>query len=326
MKPTALTLSSIALLTLGSALAGGDMAQALGPPAIGVDRLAQSVVTITGLTIVETETGVQLTIETDGAAVAVPDVSRTLGNALILEIPNAVLSETGFDEFEPAEGIALIQASELDGDRVQIAITGSDAPPIANVTDTSSGLVLSVTRGVAGSGTTDDALLLGITGEEDDYFVPNASTATRTDTPLRDTPQSIQVIPQEIFEDQGAVRLSDAIRNASGVVTGESEPRGQRFTIRGFDSSSILRNGFRLTNGGSGNSGYQELANIEQIEVLKGPASILLGAIEPGGVINLVTEQPLSTPRYEIGFSFGNREFLEPTIDFTGPLTQGKRI
>ena len=88
MKPTALTLSSIALLTLGSALAGGDMAQALGPPAIGVDRLAQSVVTITGLTIVETETGVQLTIETDGAAVAVPDVSRTLGNALILEIPN----------------------------------------------------------------------------------------------------------------------------------------------------------------------------------------------------------------------------------------------
>ncbi|MGD1903858.1 MAG: TonB-dependent siderophore receptor [Geitlerinemataceae cyanobacterium] len=324
MKPQVLKLSSVALLALGGALAAGDVSRALDlSPSLDVDRLAQSeaAVTITGLGIVETETGLQLTLETDGEILAGPDTSRTLGNALILEIPNTVLSEVGFEEFAPADGIALIQVSELDGDRVQIAITGSDAPPIADVTDSSASLVLNVTLGAAGSGDGGDAIVLGVTGEEDGYLVPDATTATRTDTPLRDTPQSIQVIPREIFEDQGAVGLSEVIRNASGVTNAEDDPRGQRFTIRGFDSAAVLRDGVRLTNGGTNNAGFAELANIEQVEVLKGPASILFGVLEPGGVINLVSEQPLGTPRYELGMRVGNREFFEPNIDFTGPLS-----
>ncbi len=60
---------------------------------------------------------------------------------------------------------------------------------------------------------------------------------------------------------------------------------------------------------------------MERIEVLKGPASILFGSLEPGGVINLVNEQPLREPRYELGFRAGSRGLLEPNIDITGPLT-----
>ena len=97
--------------------------------------------------------------------------------------------------------------------------------------------------------------------------------------------------------------------------------QGERyFSLRGFDFAPVLRDGFRVTDS-LGFAGFAELSNIEQVEVLKGPASILAGFLEPGGVINLVSERPLSEPTYEFGVRFGNRELAEPSIDFTGPLT-----
>ena len=178
---------------------------------------------------------------------------------------------------------------------------------------------------------TDDAeeetLRIVVTGEEASrYIEPNASTATRTDTPLRETPQSIQVIPREVLEDQQVIRLNDALRNASGVVSSSLDQRGQRFIIRGFNDAAILRDGFRLLNAGTGNVGFQELTNIEQIEVLKGPASILSGALQPGGAINLVTEQPLTEPTYELSLRAGNRNLIEPSLDISGPLTEDGRL
>ncbi|MEM8611844.1 MAG: TonB-dependent siderophore receptor [Cyanobacteria bacterium P01_H01_bin.105] len=172
-----------------------------------------------------------------------------------------------------------------------------------------------------------DSLRIVVTGEEGSRYVePNATTGTRTDTPLRDIPQSIQVIPREVLEDQQVIRLNDALRNVSGVVAGSNDPRGQRFNIRGFDSASVLRDGFRLTNGGNGNSGFPELVNIEQIEVLKGPAAILFGNVEPGGVINLVSEQPLSETAYAIDVGFGSRELIEGSLDAGGPLDEDGRV
>ena len=173
----------------------------------------------------------------------------------------------------------------------------------------------------------DGSLRILVTGEEDSrYVVPDATTGTRTDTPLRDIPQSIQVIPQEVLEDQGVIRLNDALRNVSGVVAGSNDPRGQRFNIRGFDSSSVLRDGFRLTNGAAGNNGFPELVNIQQIEVLKGPAAILFGNVEPGGVINLVSEQPLDETAYTIDVGLGNRGLIEGSLDAGGPLDEDGRV
>ena len=286
-------------------------------------QIDASLVQITSIRVENAETGLQVAIEADGE-LATPSQSVS-GNALVLEIPNATLVEQ-FQEFEPAEGIALVQVSTLPGDIVQVAITGSDAVPVVNIAAEATGLVLGVTPGVAPAGTDDDAIQLVVTGEEDGYVEPNATVGTRTDTPLRDVPQSIQVIPRALLEDQGVTRLDDALRNASGVVSGENEPRGQRFTIRGFGSASVLRDGFRLTNGGTGNIGFLELANVEQIEVLKGPASLLFGEAQPGGVINVVSERPLSEPRYELGLQLGNRGLIQPSLDFSGPLTEDGRL
>jgi iron complex outermembrane receptor protein len=78
------------------------------------------------------------------------------------------------------------------------------------------------------------------------YAVPNAATATRTDTPLRDIPQSIQVIPRQVIEDQQVIELPEAVRNVSGVTrTYGYAGSTDNYTIRGFTSDFKLRNGFR---------------------------------------------------------------------------------
>ncbi|NER79550.1 MAG: TonB-dependent siderophore receptor [Leptolyngbya sp. SIO1D8] len=294
-----------------------------------VAQIEASQVRITNIRLEETEAGLQVVLETAEGELAEPTTTVS-GDALIAEISNAVLALSEGDEFqqfEPADGIALVQVTELSDDRVQVVITGTEAAPTAEFSTTAAGLTLGITPGISQAGTADAPLRVVVTGEEGSRYVePNTSTATRTDIPLRDVPQSIQVIPREVLEDQQVIRLNDALRNVSGVVAADQTGASQRFILRGFDDPAILRDGFRLTFGGVGNAGVQELSNLETIEVLKGPASILFGAVEPGGVINLVTKQPLSEPFYELGLRVGNRSLLEPRIDISGPLDEDGRV
>jgi len=167
-----------------------------------------------------------------------------------------------------------------------------------------------------------------VTGEQErDYRVPNASAATRTETPIRDIPQSIQVIPRQVLEDQGITQIGDALRNVSGI----GQPRttdpvsGDYVTLRGFDpGSAYFVNGLRNPFGGQNIN--LETENIEQIEVLKGPASVLYGQVEPGGIINLTTRQPLSDPYYAFGGTIGNFDFYRPTLDISGPLNSEETV
>ena len=187
-------------------------------------------------------------------------------------------------------------------------------PPSSNETDPSDE-----------SETDSDALRITVTGESagSDYFVPNSGTGTRTDTPLLDIPTSVQVIPQEVLEDQQIIRLDDALRNVSRVVADNTEGSGLQFGLRGFAGASILRDGLSLS-GSNTNRGIiaaPELANIEQVEVLKGPASILYGEIQPGGVINLVTERPTAEPLYELALQGGRDGLFRPQIDISDRLT-----
>ncbi len=69
-----------------------------------------------------------------------------------------------------------------------------------------------------------------------------------------------------------------------------------------------------------------DVANIDRIEVLKGPASVLFGQAEPGGIINIITKQPLSEPYYSVSFSAGNFDSYRPTIDLSGPLNEDKSL
>ncbi|MFM8341863.1 MAG: TonB-dependent siderophore receptor, partial [Methylomonas sp.] len=129
------------------------------------------------------------------------------------------------------------------------------------------------------------------------YSVKKSSTGTKTDTPIFDTPASIQVVPKAVMQDKKAVRLKDALENVSGVKPQSSLGFGTSFIIRGFKNDRTYRNGL-LAN----NTFYTEFdtANLESVEVLKGPASVLYGRSEPGGMVNITTKKPLDTPYYSL--------------------------
>jgi iron complex outermembrane recepter protein len=296
----------------------------------GLTQIAQgSVVQITAIQLDARDGAVELALQTTGEFV-LPEPT-VVGNALIVDLPNASLDLPEGDEFsatQPVAGIALINITNLPNNRVRVAITGTEAPPTVEISTAASGLAFSITPEAATAGTTDDdAIQIVVTGEEagSGYFVPNASTATRTNTSVLDVPQSVQVIPRQVLEDQQILRIDDALRNVSGVVGSfDAFGTGSILTLRGFSFSTdlfssipVLRDGFRVYS----NLGIQETANLEQIEVLRGPTSILYGQNEPGGVINLVTEQPLFEPVYDLQFQAGSFGLIRPSLDFSGPLT-----
>lgn len=174
----------------------------------------------------------------------------------------------------------------------------------------------------------DEEIEIVVTGEQGTgYRVPNASTATRTDTPIRDLPFSVQVVPEELIEDQRALRLTEALRNVSGVALTSTSGNRNEYTIniRGF---SGLENQFRdgFSENFFANRTFAELSNIERIEVLKGPASGLYGRADPSGAINLTTKKPLPYPYYAAEFTAGSYDFYRPTLDLSGPLNQSRNL
>jgi iron complex outermembrane recepter protein len=307
--------------------------------------LAQnSVVEVRGVRIEQAKEGIEVILETKQGDLLQP-TSRNEGNNFIVNIPNAQLLQpagNAFRQEKPIAGITEISVINIDNKSIQLTITGETGVPKVELFDDNEGIIFGV---VPATSTTqkptlpspepgeekpvekpsaqgEDAIELVVTGEQDSYRAPNTTTGTRTDTPIRDIPQSIQVIPRQILEDQKVNRLTDAIRNISGVVEGDSfAGTVDNFNIRGFDFTSTFRDGFREPG-----DTLRELATIEQIEVLKGPASVLFGNAEPGGIINLVTKKPLSAPYYSADFSVGSFNYYRPSIDISGPLDPDKTL
>ncbi len=284
-------------------------------------QMAQaSVVRVTEVRLNSTDTGIEVILVTPDGQLPISSTS-VVGNTLIADIPNAVLALSNGNEFqaaEPAEGISLVSVTSLLDNRVRIAVTGTEVSPVAELRTQAQGLVVSVTSGVAAAEETEDnSIEILVTGEQDDYYAPDASTATRTDTPILEIPQSIQVIPQQVLEDQQVTRLDEALQNASGVIyNGTDTFSDVNYSIRGFVGAPVLQDGFRQYDFVE----IPEVANIERIEVLRGPAAILYGEIQPGGVINLVSKQPLADPFYEAEFQVGSYGLIRPQIDISGPI------
>ena len=155
--------------------------------------------------------------------------------------------------------------------------------------------------------------------------IQRGASTTKMNIPLIDTPAAIQIIPRDIIEEQGARRLADVVRNISGVRSGGTNGnRYEAFMIRGFSSTRIARDGF-LPAASFGDAGQLGLANVERVEVLKGPASVLYGLTEPGGLINIVTKKPEAEPYYSLIGRVGSFDFYRSDIDFNQPLTADGR-
>ncbi len=281
--------------------------------------------TVTRVVVTPLPDELEIALETPAGQSLLIDANqfRAEGNQLIAEINNAslVLPEGAeFNQADPTTEVASVRVWQIAPDRIQVVVTGRNGLPVQDVTLATGDLAYSLN---VDANAPEEELV--VTGQRSpSYRVPNASSATGTDTPILETPFSVQVIPQAVLRDQQVINIEDALTNVSGVsYAGSNSGRESTVSIRGFGNQypatvSILRDGYRLY--GSFQA-IPEVANLEQIEVLKGPASILYGQIEPGGIINLVSKQPLAEPFYEVELQGGSNELIRPRIDFGGPLT-----
>lgn len=164
------------------------------------------------------------------------------------------------------------------------------------------------------------------TGEADDRTIVITGTltdfgATKSDTPIVETARSISIETEQDFEEKGAQSLDDALTYSAGVT---AEPfgfstRGDFAQVRGLDAPEYRDNLQYLF--GFYNTTRQDLYTLEQIEVLKGPASVLYGAGSPGGIINVVTKRPHGVTEGEVRFEYGsfNRKQIATDINIAIP-------
>ncbi|MDZ4877056.1 MAG: Vitamin B12 transporter BtuB [Chroococcidiopsis cubana SAG 39.79] len=325
------------------------------PAPVPAPETASAIMQVTAVKANPTDKGVEVILQTT-LGEQLPVVNRSAGNSYIADIPNAQLRLPSGEAFvfrsrKPITGITEITVTNADANTIRVTVTGEAGVPTVELFDSpEEGLIFGVVSAVAstplqqqpptqlipepvepGSETKSDKPALEgeeeseivVTGEQEEgYRVPNSSTGTRTDTPLRDIPQSIQVVPQEVLRDQQVTRLEDALRNVPGVNQNFNFGPLTTYTIRGFEATAtnLLRDG--LLDPLAGES--TELSSIDRVEVLKGPASVLFGLGNPGGSINLVSKRPLSEPFYAIDATVGTYSYYRGAIDLSAPLDDSK--
>jgi catecholate siderophore receptor len=136
--------------------------------------------------------------------------------------------------------------------------------------------------------TADQVSGVTITGRKGDYNPGRATTATKMDAALRDIPQTIDVVGLEVMRDQRALSLQDVLKNVPGVGFSSGDGQRDQVSIRGFTAIAD-----QFVDGVRDDALYfRDLSNIERVEVIKGPASVLYGRGSSGGLINRVTRKP----------------------------------
>ncbi|HKO87518.1 MAG TPA: TonB-dependent siderophore receptor [Burkholderiales bacterium] len=162
------------------------------------------------------------------------------------------------------------------------------------------------------------------TSPVDGYAAKRSATATKTDTPLSETPQSVSIVTRQRIEDQGATSLQDALNYSAGVRSDAYglDSRTDSVRVRGAYPAEYT-DGLRrqLTGYYTSNARVDPYA-LERIEVLRGPSSMLYGQGSTGGIINMVSKRPLAERQGEIGVQYGSFDRKQVQADFTGPLTE----
>ena len=159
------------------------------------------------------------------------------------------------------------------------------------------------------------------------YRATRSATCTKTDTALRDIPQSIQVVSRQVLEDQQVNNLGDALTNVSSVQRGNSHGgSSESFVIRGFQATTYAVDGMLINPLVSRPEALRDLANVERVEVLKGPASVLYGRGNPGGLINLVTRKPTFEPEAQVKAQAGSYDFYRLEANASGALDPAETL
>ena len=165
------------------------------------------------------------------------------------------------------------------------------------------------------------------TGPVRGYLANQSGTGTKTDTPLRETPQSITVVTADRVTDQGALTVQESLRYVPGVFADAYGPdsRGDYPRIRGQDPNIYL-DGTRVVNTFTFNEWRPDPFTLERIEVLRGPASVLYGDTSTAGLLNLISKRPQAESFNEIGVQFGSFNRKQVQTGFDRQADQGRRV
>ncbi|MGO7531386.1 TonB-dependent siderophore receptor [Rhizobium leguminosarum] len=154
----------------------------------------------------------------------------------------------------------------------------------------------------------------------------NSSAATKINTPLVETPRSVSVTTEKEIEQRGAQSIIEAVRYSAGVTTGPNgfDPRFDQIYIRGYNATTVgdYRDGLRqpyINYGTFRTDPYQ----LQRIEVIKGPVSVLYGSGSPGGLVNKISKLPTEEPIREVGVSYSTEDRAQAMFDFGGPISEG---
>ena len=141
---------------------------------------------------------------------------------------------------------------------------------------------------LASEAESDDTQTIIVTGKADGYKADNSITATKTDTPLLDVPQSISVVTRERLDDQASRSIADVLRYVPGTTVTQGEGHRDQVTLRGQNTTAD----FFLDGVRDDVQYFRSLYNIERVEILKGPFALIFGRGGSGGIINRVQKTP----------------------------------
>ncbi len=171
------------------------------------------------------------------------------------------------------------------------------------------------------------AVTQAATGPVEGYVATRTATATKTDTPLLETPQSVSIVTADQMQVLNAQSLSEVLSYTAGVASTEAGRANERFVLRGFEATgqkgSLYRDGTKFTS--NVYQGQQEPYGMERVELLRGAASVLYGNSAPGGIINAISKRPSEDAVREVGVDVGNFDRKQMKADVGGRLSKDGR-
>lgn len=157
--------------------------------------------------------------------------------------------------------------------------------------------------------------------EDEGYLTTQSLGSGRVRTPIMQMPGSIQILNRNIIDDLGALRLIDVAKLVSGVTEGTIPNLVERYMMRGVSGDIRMIDGFTAFDQANTDS-----VNVERLEVVKGPASLLFANGPVGGLINQIIKAPLAVTRRSVSAQVGSFDSNRLEADFTGPLNANKTL
>ncbi len=180
------------------------------------------------------------------------------------------------------------------------------------------------------------------TAQDKGYRATNSISGTRLDTPIKDLPMPIEVITEDFLKDTGSTDLRQSLRYSSGIILQSQNDQGSNafygaggvhnpegatanktqstYKIRGYISDVVLRDGYRRQSA-------TDSVNIGRVEVIRGPAALLYGIGNFGGIVNYLPKTPdLKKQHGNVGVFYGTHDFLRAHLDLTGPLGESGKL